>query len=563
MSESNKPTSRKRDTMVVSQVQAHEDGDRQSAGRRLCLIDSSPDAALDRIIQLAARVLNVPLAVLHLGDQLNVFRTSAPEFAPVGLAERDMERVQDFCRQVVAHGGTIVLHDALIDSPVSAMDAERGLIACLGAPLRLTAGEVIGSLCIFDQVPRAWTDRDGDILTDLTAGAITELILRQERAERAAREHAWQLGEQYLQSERIRLQQILDVIPEGIVIAGDDHRLSLCNAAGTEILGHDVTNEDPLGPRIGAFNPRGMEGTPIAVSDVPLARSLLNGETVRGERILIRNPKTEQDVPILISSAPLQTADGSISGAVAIFQDISEITHVEQQRDEFVATVSHDLRSPITAIRGHAQMLQRLAHRMDIPQSPRLMDGLNRIEGATRHMVQILDDLVDLAYLAINRDLAMQLQPTDLAVLARDTVADYQERSESHTVRLETDGDLVGTVDGPRLQRVLENLLSNALKYSPDGGEILVRIRRVEQSGSPWGVFEVIDHGVGIPAEDLPRIFDRYSRGGNVGGIKGTGLGLAGVRQIILQHGGTIDITSDVGRGTTVIVTVPLTSVER
>ena len=120
----------------------------------------------------------------------------------------------------------------------------------------------------------------------------------------------------------------------------------------------------------------------------------------------------------------------------------------------------------------------------------------------------------------------------------------------SHPIQLELDEDLIGRVDAPRLRRVLDNLLGNAIKYSPDGGEIFLRLSAFERAGERWAGIEVTDHGVGIPANDLPRIFNRYSRGGNVGGIKGTGLGLAGVRQIVLQHGGSTEIESEVGRGT-------------
>lgn len=360
------------------------------------------------------------------------------------------------------------------------------------------------------------------------------------------------------EAERNRLRQILDVIPEGIVTAESDQRFSLCNAAGAEILGVDLTDEPPLGARIGDFRPRKQDGSPIAIEEIPISRSLRRGETVRGERILVRRADTGEDRPILVSSAPLLDGDGSPLGAVAVFQDISEIIQGEQQKDDFVATVSHDLRSPITAIRGHAQILQRVVQRVEHPLAPRLNDGLTRIDNATRHMVQMLDDLVDLAYLAMHRDVALRLQPTDLTALSRDAVMDFQERSEASALQLLAESEVLGLVDGPRVRRALDNLISNALKYSPEGGEVKVRLRTERNGETPWAVIEVSDHGVGIPADDLPRIFDRYTRGGNVGGIKGTGLGLAGARQIAQQHGGDVQIESEVGRGTTARIRLPL-----
>jgi signal transduction histidine kinase len=118
---------------------------------------------------------------------------------------------------------------------------------------------------------------------------------------------------------------------------------------------------------------------------------------------------------------------------------------------------------------------------------------------------------------------------------------------------------VVGEWDRMRLERVLDNLLSNAVKYSPQGGPIAIRVGREDDAGGAWAVVSVRDDGIGVPAEDLPWIFERYRRAGNVAGrVAGTGIGLAGARQIVEQHGGTIGVESDEGQGTTVTVRLPL-----
>jgi len=549
--------------MAVTQLPDISNGDRLANSDRLAalhttgLLDSPPELAFDRITGLVTRALNAPVALISLLDKDREFFKSCVGLPDPWCTQRQVPLSHSLGQYVVDRREPFVVPDASLESTVihnGAVD-ELGAMAYLGVPLELS-GEVIGALAAIDSVPRAWSDVEIDILQDLAAMVMTEIALRQQQAKQRSR----QPGDCETLLQRIRLRQILDVLPEGVLLAAADQRFLLCNSAAAEILGVDVTNEDSMGAVIGSFMPREMDGAPIPLDKMPIARSLLNGETVRGERILIRKADSDEDVPILISSAQLRGADDTVDGAVATFQDITEISQVEQQKDDFVATVSHDLKSPITAIRGHAQMLQRVASRLDGPDTARLLDGLNRIEGSSRQMVQILDDLVDLAYLAINRELAMRLEPTDLAALVRDAAADYEERSESHPIRVEVDEELVGTVDGPRLRRVLDNLLSNAIKYSPDGGEILLRLTRLNHSDEPWVHIQVIDHGVGSPPDDVPKIFDRYSRGGNVGGIKGTGLGLAGVRQIVLQHGGSTEIDSKVGQGTTVTVELPLSS---
>jgi signal transduction histidine kinase len=119
--------------------------------------------------------------------------------------------------------------------------------------------------------------------------------------------------------------------------------------------------------------------------------------------------------------------------------------------------------------------------------------------------------------------------------------------------------ELVGVWDRARVERLLENLLNNAIKYSPEGGEVTVTIRLEREAGEPWAVLAVQDRGIGIPATDLPHIFERFQRGRNAEGhIAGTGIGLAGVRQVVEHHGGRVTVESQEGRGTTVTVRLPL-----
>jgi signal transduction histidine kinase len=119
--------------------------------------------------------------------------------------------------------------------------------------------------------------------------------------------------------------------------------------------------------------------------------------------------------------------------------------------------------------------------------------------------------------------------------------------------------EVVGSLDSFRIERVLTNLVTNSIRYSPQGGEIRVGISEVREADMRWGVISVFDTGLGIPAQDMPHIFDRFYRAGNVEGkIAGAGIGLAGVRQIVEQHGGSISAQSDEGDGTTFTVRLPL-----
>jgi signal transduction histidine kinase len=226
-------------------------------------------------------------------------------------------------------------------------------------------------------------------------------------------------------------------------------------------------------------------------------------------------------------------------------------------RDEFLAAVSHDLKSPLTFIKGMANLRRRRAP--VTPETTSLLDALDQIEACAGRMAYMLDELVDAGRLEAGRPLELRRDTTDLVALARQTVAEYQQTTDRHRLHMETNlPDLTGIWDGVRLSRVLDNLVGNAVKYSPRGGAIKVRID-LDEAAERWAVLRVSDTGEGIPAADLPHIFERFRRGGNVEGrIPGTGIGLSGVRSILEQHGGSIGVESAVGQGTTVTVRLPL-----
>jgi signal transduction histidine kinase len=181
-------------------------------------------------------------------------------------------------------------------------------------------------------------------------------------------------------------------------------------------------------------------------------------------------------------------------------------------------------------------------------------------------MGQQLDELLDAARLEAGQPLELRRAPTDAVALARRVAAEQQATTERHRVRVETAlSELTGAWDAVRLGRVLDNLLANAIKYSPAGGEVVVTVAREDDPAGEdgavgaWAVLAVTDLGLGIPAADLPRIFERFRRAGNVAGrIGGTGIGLASARQLVEQHGGALTAESVEGAGSTFTVRLPL-----
>jgi signal transduction histidine kinase len=161
----------------------------------------------------------------------------------------------------------------------------------------------------------------------------------------------------------------------------------------------------------------------------------------------------------------------------------------------------------------------------------------------------------------MGQPLQLRIAPTNLVALVAQVVANFQEATTNAAITLDASQPVSGEWDAARLRRVVENLLDNAVKYSPDGAAVHVTLIRDDTGLASEAVLTVEDTGIGIPPEDVPHVFEHFRRGSNVlGRIPGTGVGLAGARQIIEQHGGTIAVSSEVGRGTRFTIRLPCAS---
>jgi PAS domain S-box-containing protein len=277
---------------------------------------------------------------------------------------------------------------------------------------------------------------------------------------------------------------------------------------------------------------------------------------------------TEEDVELLRLAAE----------RIALALDHARLFSAEQRaraeaeaalhlRDEMLALVTHDLGQPLSSIRVATQLLRRAL--TPGPEGDGATGDTDAADGgwlvaiiedeATR-MAALVSELLDTARLQSGAPLDLRYRPTDLVALAKREVRAVQQTAPEHRVALQTHvNELIGEWDQERLQRVLRNLLSNAVKYSPAGSTVTVTLTSEDADDRRWARLAVQDEGIGIPAEDLPLVFERFHRGRNTAGsAPGTGLGLAGARQIVELHGGRITIASVEGRGTTVTVWLPL-----
>jgi signal transduction histidine kinase len=236
-------------------------------------------------------------------------------------------------------------------------------------------------------------------------------------------------------------------------------------------------------------------------------------------------------------------------------QALANLQQALRTRDEFLASASHDLQNPLASIKATAQVMHRRLDRPDV-NADQLRASLDRLDAIASRASSLVEELLDLARMQMGRPLDLDRQETDLVALVRAVVDERSQTSERHDLRLETSApSIVGSWDGRRLARVIANLVDNAVKYSPEGGA--VRVRLFVDSAS--ACVEVQDEGVGIPAQDINRVFERFQRASNVEGrIGGTGIGLASARQVVEGHHGSIAVSSEEGGGSSFTIRLPL-----
>ncbi len=227
-------------------------------------------------------------------------------------------------------------------------------------------------------------------------------------------------------------------------------------------------------------------------------------------------------------------------------------------RDGFLSAVGHDLGTPLTAIKGMAQLMQRRLRRTGTPPDMAALGELSaRIVQSSDRMASLLGELMDLTRLRSGQTLELHRVPTDLVALSRRVVEEHRQAVRRSEIQVEAaEPELFCSCDAGRLERVVSNLVGNAAKYSPpDRCRITITVAPDEDGHA---VLSVKDEGIGIPAGELGRVLDLYYRATNVPSeSQGSGIGLAGSRQIIDQHGGTLTIESAEGVGTTVTVRLP------
>jgi two-component system phosphate regulon sensor histidine kinase PhoR len=370
-----------------------------------------------------------------------------------------------------------------------------------------------------------------DLLRDATGASDTDdverLVRRAIEEAEDARWHAEQASHD--------TDYLTELLTAGVVRLKDDLTVEFANGAAHVML------ERKPGSMAGrsaleAFVDARIEG---------IARTAMESGSANGE-VTVRSSSG--------ATVTVRARRSPVSGVWLVLEDVSELRRLQRIRAEFIDNLSHELRTPLTTI----SLLAETAARDAESASPKLRDRIAKIEVETGHLTQMVNELLDLSRIE-SGTVRLMLDDVDLVKVARSTAERLRMFAERQGLQIDLDApERVSPVRGDedRLGQVLVNLLHNAVKFSPDGGRIVVGVSEQPGEIRVW----VRDPGIGVPRGDLARIFERFYKvdRARVRGRGGTGLGLSIARHVVESHGGRIWVESDEGSGSTFIFTVPL-----
>jgi PAS domain S-box-containing protein len=352
------------------------------------------------------------------------------------------------------------------------------------------------------------------------------------------------------EQERTRLRTLVETAPTGIFVVDAQGEVLIANEEMQRILG--LVHEPRL--RLDSYETAATylhpDGTIYEVQDLPLQRALYRGETVRAEEVIFDLGEGRKTTTV-VDAAPSLLPDGRIAGAVAIVQDISPLEEVEKLRNEFLGMVTHELKTPLAAIKGAVSMALGSFDRLSEEETK---DLLRVADQQSERLRELIDNILDMSQIRSGA-LDVKPRPIDLSETIGKVISTVG-RSDAHEIHLEVkDGMPPVFAERHRLEQVLGNLIDNAVKYSPTNEPITIWARRDDQHL----IVTVQDRGRGISSEDLPLIFRKFTRMAPKRGIPGSGLGLAVCKGIVEAHGGRIWAESDgEGRGAAFSFSLPV-----
>ena len=350
-----------------------------------------------------------------------------------------------------------------------------------------------------------------------------------------------------ISNEKDYLQTILRGMTEGVLVVDGRARILMVNNALRQLLAlsSDVSDRMPV------------EIIRNAELEEAIRKAIRVGESISLELDINKSGEKTIEVSVVSihpSRTRMEEDSEGIRGAVAVFHDITRLKQLEKIRQDFVANVSHELRTPLTTIKGYAETLLDGALKED-----QAFQFVQVIQRHTDRLTKIVEDLLMLSKIE-TKEFQLKMEMISLPNLIDDIIDFVRKPAEKKKISLsrhDIPSSLAVRADRSYLEQILINLLDNAIKYTPEGGRVIVS---AGEKDSKDVQFSIEDNGIGIPKEDLSRIFERFYRvdKGRSKELGGTGLGLSIVKHLVQAHGGRVWVESQLGKGSTFYFTLPI-----
>lgn len=489
---------------------------------------------LDKVL---ARILNISIEMLAGQAGLIALRAQGGWQVAVsqGLSPAFLRQLEPLLATVPEHEEPQLYELPEINRLLQGLTraASLGLLAGVALPL-LARNQVVGVLFIFRNYLGVFSANDKALLQSFADQAAIAV-------------HNAQLYTQLRHEER-RIAALLDAVGDGLLILTADHTIEHCNPALARMLG--VSIEEIRGHKHEqvirwAKQKEGMSLEQAEMGGWPLTPNA--SLYVEGDLVRSAGPA----LPVGITYAPLLSADGLLLNVIALVRDITRFREAEELKSTFVSVVSHELKTPVALIKGYVSTLRREDASWD---REIVQDSLAVIEEEADRLTSLIEDLLDASRLQAGA-LSINLSDVDLSALARRIAERFQAQDKRHNIEVSLPANFpIALADEDRLAQVLSNLVSNAIKYSPNGGEIHIQ----GQVHPQQVVICITDQGPGIAAGDIPYIFDRFYRATEASRTtKGAGLGLYLARAVVEAHGGRIWVDSKAGEGARICFSLP------
>lgn len=363
-----------------------------------------------------------------------------------------------------------------------------------------------------------------------------------------------------LKVSNARREAILSNIAEGLIVIDKKGKFLLFNNRAKEILGKGPTKKDisEWSKEYGILNPKTEKN--IDIQKV-LKNKLMKGEIILGSEVLIRNSKVH-DIYIKINASPVKVGRSTI-GSVVTFIDVSKEKKIDRTKSEFVSIASHQLRTPITSINWHVELLKDSGVKLDKEQK----EYLGEIESASTRMTNLINSLLNVSRLDLGSVLINPVK-SDIKIVIEKVVteikAGFKNKKQKFIVKYDKSIPEV-SVDPQILQMIVQNILSNAHKYTPEKGNISLDVKKVKRNRKGYVSIVCKDDGYGIPKIDQKDLFKKLHRADNIKkiGVPGTGLGMYIVKTVVDASGCLISFESEEDKGTTFEILIPLSGMKK